>query len=127
MTNRSPWRPQRLLDESDWSLIPDIGLTTRVGWSIRALWLVVAALAAALRTEHLIEVGLMWLLGAHSLFYVTQRLGGREGKFGTTRVGSESTFYERLIGDSASILFLLIAIAAMVFGIQSFRSLWSAL
>jgi len=126
MADRDRWKPQPLLEESEWSLIPGVGLTKRVAWCMQALWLLFAMCSVILRGEALLEMGLVWMIGAYALFYVTQRLGGREGIFSAgARVNSDSTFYERLLGDSISIFLLLCALAIVLFGLQAIRSIWS--
>jgi hypothetical protein len=98
----SRWDPKLPLDASEWSLLPNIGLTNKSAMLAQCGWLAVSVGLYLLNDGLPIwVVVLSWLMGAAALKYITNRLSGR-GAIATAGgdvVDSESPFQMRLLGD----------------------------
>lgn len=126
MSKPSGWEPKPLLDESPWSLLPALGMSTRTGWVVQSVLLVAAATVYVILQRTAYEVAAAWFCSAWSLRYVTQRLGGREAQLGTARITPDSPFQARLLMDVAVLAMFTLALLALLFGHDGWRRLLGA-
>jgi hypothetical protein len=99
-----------------WSLLPDLGLTTRTESVVQASWFAFAAVFCVLRPGRTGLYLVLWAISAVVLIYILQRLGGRPsvpiGR-GTVVIGPDTPFIDRLLHDLLSI-FLFVFCAAVI-------------
>ena len=128
MAKRSPWESRSLLDLHPWSLLPVVGLSKAGAIAAQVTWAGFVILFLVQRPLDWLSLVVSWLVGAWAVFYITQRLGGREAIFaGVSTVRFDSPFQVRLIGDAMCVFVLVLFAGVVVFGASAIRALWSQL
>jgi hypothetical protein len=125
MSQRARWGPQPLLEERQWSLLPVVHLSVRSAAAMQAAWAAFAITFIVIRTLNLFSPFGFWLLGAWALFYITQRLGGRQAMIGgaAPKIRPDSPFQLRLLLDLFHLGVLGAMAAAIALGPPSIRAL----
>jgi hypothetical protein len=125
MARRHPWESRPLLDDHPWSLLPVIGLSKLAAVVAQVAWLGFVLLFATLRPSDLPSLLPSWLLGAWFVFYITQRLGGRDAMVGgaAPRIRPDSTFQVRLVIDVLYVVLLIVLAGVIALGPQTVRGL----
>ena len=126
MSKPSRWKPRPLLDESPWSLLPDVGLSQAAGRLVQGVLLLGVAAVYLILQRDALEVAMTGLCSAWSLRYVTRRLGGREAQIGTARITPDSPFQGRLLMDVLGLLMLTLALLALLIGMGGWRRVLGA-
>ena len=120
---RSRWKSDRFLEWHPWSLLRDIGLSSRSGWYLQAVLLACPLIAYTVDHRSIGELLFAWLTAAYTLRYITQRLGGREAQLGIPRVTRDTTFQGRLSLDVLAIAIFGLAGLALLVGYDGWRTL----
>jgi hypothetical protein len=108
-----------------WSLLPNLGLSVRGAVQAQVIWFAYAVIFLLIRPTHWVEISLAWAGGAWMVFYITQRLGGREAMLlgVAPRITPDSPFQMRLMSDILYVLALVFIAAIIAFGAEAIRGL----
>ena len=117
MTERNRWEPKPLLEEREWSLLPNVRLSVRAGRVALAVWFGVLGIVYFVNAPAWMRFIPAAIGGGWCVHYVTCRLGGRPAPTGgaSPAVRINSPFQARLafdvlaIGVGVTALVLLIA------------------